>query len=347
MNFQQLIIDEDKIILEALELLTRIRDYSRLILFVTNKKGQLIGSLTDGDVRRSLIKDQDLKKKVGEVCNREFLFKFDSKNYLNLKSIYQNDIKILPLLKKDRTISRFLDLDVTRALLPIECVIMAGGRGKRLSPLTDNIPKPMIKLNNKPIIEHNIDRLIRFGIKKIHISVNYLADQIESYFGDGSSKGIEIKYIYENKKLGTAGALSLIENINTKNILLMNSDLFTNIDFEKLYLKFINDDLDMAISSKNYKVDLPYAVFETKEFSITNLSEKPTFSYPTNAGIYMFKKELIKLIPINKFYDITDLISSIINEGRNVSHVPISGYWIDIGSPNDLKHAQQLTKNLT
>ena len=229
MNFQQLIIDEDKIILEALEMLTRIRDYSRLILFVTNRKGKLIGSLTDGDVRRSLIKDQDLKKKVGEVCNREFLFKFDSKNYLELNSIYQNDIKILPLLNKDRTISRFLDLDVTKALLPIECVIMAGGRGKRLSPLTDNIPKPMIKLNSKPIIEHNIDRLIKFGIKKIHISVNYLADQIESYFGDGSSKGIEIKYIYENKKLGTAGALSLIENINTKNILLMNSDLFKNL----------------------------------------------------------------------------------------------------------------------
>ena len=346
MNFEQLIIRENKIILEALELLTKIRDYSRLILFVTSKEGKLIGSLTDGDVRRSLIKDQDLNKTVGEVCNREFLYKFDSKDYLELKSIYKKDIKILPLLNKDKTISRFIDLDVTKALLPVECVIMAGGRGKRLSPITDSIPKPMIKLNNKPIIEHNIDRLIKFGIKKIHISVNYLADQIESYFGDGSSKGIEIKYIYENKKLGTAGALSLIDNIETKNIILMNSDLFTNIDFEKLYLKFINNDLDMAISSKNYKIDLPYAVFETKESSITNLSEKPTYNFPTNAGIYIFKKEFISLIPKNKFYDITDLISNLLKKRKDISHVPISGYWIDIGSPNDLKHAQQLTKNL-
>ena len=156
--------------------------------------------------------------------------------------------------------------------------------------------------------------------------------------------GYGTKTCSEYKKIH--GTISQVIN-NIYGVIKQFTNLFTNIDFEKLYLKFINDDLDMAISSKNYKVDLPYAVFETKEFSITNLSEKPTFSYPTNAGIYMFKKELIKLIPINKFYDITDLILSIINEGRNVSHVPISGYWIDIGSPNDLKHAQQLTENLT
>ncbi len=346
MSFEQLIINENKIILEALKLLTKIRDYSRLILFVTSKNGELIGSLTDGDVRRSLIKDQNLYKKVGQVCNKDFLFEYETEDYIDLNSISQKDIKILPLLNKNKTISRFIDLDVTKALLPVECVIMAGGRGKRLSPLTDNIPKPMIKLNNKPILEYNIDRLIKFGIKKIHISVNYLADQIESYFGDGSSKGIEIKYIYENKKLGTAGALSLVENIEKNYILLMNSDLFTNIDFEKLYLKFIKNNLDMAISSKNYKIDLPYAVFETKESSITNLSEKPTYTFPTNAGIYMFKKELSNLIPKNKFYDITDLISSLLVKGKKISHVPISGYWIDIGSPNDLKQAQQLTKNL-
>ena len=126
----------------------------------------------------------------------------------------------------------------------------------------------------------------------------------------------------------------------------MNSDLFTNINFEKLFLKFTNDDLDMAISSKNYKVDLPYAVFETKESSIINLSEKPTYSYNTNAGVYMFKKEHIKLIPKNKFYDITDLISVLIDKGKCISHVPINGYWIDIGSPDDLKYAQQLIQSL-
>ena len=346
MSSEQLLIEEDKVILEALVLLTKIRDYSRLILFVLSKKGKLIGSLTDGDVRRSLIKDQDLNKKVGEVCNRDYIYKMDTKDYLELNSIYKKDIKLLPLLNKDKTISRFIDLDITKALLPMECVIMAGGRGKRLSPITDNIPKPMIKLNGKPIIEHNIDRLIKFGIKKIYISVNYLADQIESYFGDGSSKGIEINYIHENKKLGTAGALSLVEKFNSDNILLMNSDLFTNIDFEKLYLKLINDDLDMVISSKNYNVDLPYAVFETRKSSITNLSEKPTYTFPTNAGIYIFKNKFANLIPKNKFYDITDLISLLIEKEKKISHLPINGYWIDIGSPNDLKYAKQITDNL-
>ena len=346
MNYNQLIIKEDKTILEALEMLTQIKDFSRLILFVFNKKEKIIGSLTDGDIRRSLIMDHNINKKVSEICNKNFLFKYDTDGYLELKSFYKKDIKIMPLLNKDNTISRFIDLDKTRSLLPLECMIMAGGRGKRLSPLTDTVPKPMLKLNGKPIIEYNIDRLIYYGIKKIYISLNYLGEQIESYFGDGSFKGIEIEYVYEKKQLGTAGALSLVDNFQSENILLMNSDLFTNVDFERLYLKLINENADMVVSSKSYKVDIPFAVLDVNDSNVASFKEKPSYNYPTNAGIYILKKELINLIPNNKFFDITDLMNFIVSNGKKLVHVPITGYWIDIGRQSDYINAQQLIENL-
>jgi NDP-sugar pyrophosphorylase family protein len=225
-------------------------------------------------------------------------------------------------------------------------MIMAGGRGKRLSPLTDHIPKPMLPLGDKPILEHNIDRLISYGIKKIYISVKYLGEQLEAYFGDGSSKGIEIKYIWEDEPLGTAGALALVEQFNSEFLLLMNSDLFTDVDFEDLYLDLINEKADMVVASTSYKVDVPFAVFETNERQIQNFKEKPSYVYHSNAGIYMFKSSLINKIPKNKFYNITDLMEELVNEKGKLIHNPILGYWIDIGSPADYKRAQELIKHI-
>jgi len=225
-------------------------------------------------------------------------------------------------------------------------MIMAGGRGKRLSPLTDTIPKPMLSLGDKPIIEHNIDRLISFGIKKIYISVKFLGEQIQEYFGDGSKKGIEIEYIWENKPLGTAGALSLVENFKTDKVLLMNSDLFTNIDFEDLYLDMIENNSEMVVASTEYKVDVPYAVFETDGKDVVDFKEKPSYIYQSNAGIYILKKSLIKNIPKNKFYDITELMEKLVKEGGKLNFSPIRGYWIDIGKPIDYKQAQEFVKHL-
>ena len=167
---------------------------------------------------------------------------------------------------------------------------MAGGRGKRLSPLTDNVPKPMLPLNGKPILEYNIDRLIQFGIKKIYISVKYLGEKIQEYFGDGSQKGIIIEYIWEKKPLGTGGALSLINEFKTENVLLMNSDLFTDVNFEDFYLSYIKSSADMAVCSTEYKVDVPFAVLETNQKEVTDFKEKPSYIFHSNAGIYILKK---------------------------------------------------------
>lgn len=346
MLLEDVLIHKESTVLEGLKKLNTIRDVSRLILFVIDDDEAVIGSLTDGDIRRNLLKTTNLYEKVVNICNRDFLFEYYNKGYLNLHSYRKRDIKILPLLDENHRMKDLIDLEKTRSLLPMECMIMAGGRGKRLSPLTDTIPKPMLPLGEKPIIEHNIDRLISFGIKKIYISVKYLGEHIQNYFGDGSSKGIEIEYVWENEPLGTAGALSLVENFKCDQVLLMNSDLFTNVDFEDLYLDFIKSQADMIVASTEYKVDVPYAVLETTGNTVVNFEEKPSYLFQSNAGIYILRKELIHKIPQNQFYDITTLMEELLKDGGKLAFNPIRGYWIDIGKPVDYKQAQEFVKHL-
>ncbi len=343
---KNILIHKDKTILEALEKLNSIEDVSRLILFVEDDNNKVIGTLTDGDIRRALAKNKNISETINSVCNKDFTYIENDYSFINLKKYRKKGIKILPVLNKQKQFIELLDLDKIKALLPLECMIMAGGRGKRLSPLTDNIPKPMLVLGDKPIIEHNIDRLISYGVKRIYISVKYLGNQIEEYLGDGSSKGISIEYVREDKALGTAGALSLVEKFNSENILLMNGDLFTNVDFEDLYLKLVNANAEMVVASTEYKVDIPYAVFETEENYVKNFREKPSYIYQSSAGIYILKRKLIDEIPKNEFYDITSLIEKLIEKKRKLTFSPIKGYWVDIGKPVDYEYAKNFIKHL-
>ena len=344
--YDNILINENKTIHQALEKLNSLRDISRLILFVIKNDGSVLGSLTDGDIRRSLADKANLLIKVGDICNRNFLYEDVKKEFLQLSSFRKKNIQILPILDKNKKIVRILDLEKIKSILPLECMIMAGGRGKRLSPLTDNVPKPMLPLNGKPILEHNIDRLIEFGIKKIYISVKYLGEKIQEYFGDGSQKGIIIEYIWEEKPLGTGGALTLVDEFLTENVLLMNSDLFTDVNFEDLYLNHIKSKSDMVVSSTEYKVDIPFAVLDTNLTQVTDFKEKPSYIYHSNAGVYILKKKLISEIPKNKFYNITDLMNNLVKRGGKLIHYPIKGFWIDIGSPTDYIQAQELIKHL-
>ncbi len=243
-------------------------------------------------------------------------------------------------------IIKVYDLQNRKNILPLECMIMAGGRGERLRPLTDNIPKPMLPLAGKPIIEHNINRLISYGIEKIYISVKYLGQQIIDYLGDGTSKDIKIEYIQENQFLGTAGALSLVDNFKTEYILLMNSDIFTDIDLEDLYLQVLEQNADMGIASIPYTLKVPYAIFDEKDKQIKGFKEKPIITKYANAGIYIFKRELISRIPKDTFFNITDLLDIIIKEKLKIIHNPIIGYWIDIGQPQEYLNAQEIIKHI-
>lgn len=340
------LIHKNKNLVEGLQRLNELRNLSRLILFVVDDNEKVVGSVTDGDIRRSIIAEQNLQKTLGEIANPDFKRLYQKDTYQSFEKYRKSDIKILPILNQEGKMVDLIDLEYTKAQLPLEAVIMAGGRGKRLSPLTDTIPKPMLRLGDKPIIEHNIDRLISFGIKKIYISVKYLGEQIVNYLGDGRQKGISIEYVWEDEPLGTAGALALINNLSFEYILLMNSDLFTNVNFESLYLKLINENADMAVASTEYKVDIPYAVFETKEGRVTNFKEKPSFIYHSNAGVYILKRSLISKIEKGKYCDITDVMEQLVTEGGKLVYDPIIGYWIDIGKTVDYEHAQEFIKHL-
>ena len=340
------LIHKNKNLVEGLQRLNELRNLSRLILFVVDDNEKVVGSVTDGDIRRSIISEQNLQKTLGEIANPDFKRLYQKDSYQSFEKYRKSDIKILPILNSEEKMVDLIDLEYTKAQLPLEAVIMAGGRGKRLSPLTDTVPKPMLPLGGKPIIEHNIDRLISFGIKKIYISVKYLGEQIVNYLGDGSQKGISIEYVWEDEPLGTAGALALIDDFSTEHVLVMNSDLFTNVDFESLYLKLLNEKAAMAVASTEYKVDVPYAVFETKEGRVTNFKEKPSFIYHSNAGIYILERSLISTIERGKYCDITDVMERLVASGGRLVYDPIIGYWIDIGKTVDYEHAQEFIKHL-
>lgn len=343
-DFKKNIIYQDASVIEALKRLNFIR--GSLTLFVLDNNEKLIGTLTDGDIRRGFINGLTLEDSVNKFMLHDF-YKIDNGfTVQDFKDIKLKKIKLLPVLDKEGKIEKVYDLNNQNSILPLECMIMAGGRGERLRPLTDSTPKPMLKLGDKPIIEHNIDRLISYGIEKIYISVKYLGQQIVDYFGDGSSKGIKIEYIWEEEPLGTAGALSLVDNFSTKHILLMNSDLFTDVNFEDMYLDLLSSNSSMVIASIPYSTKIPYGIFSTEDNKIKGIKEKPVYTNYANAGIYIFDKKLIKKIPKNTYYNITTLVQELVSENISIIHFPIIGYWIDIGQHQDYANAQEIIKHL-
>ena len=318
------------------------------VLFIVDENNQLFGTLTDGDIRRGLLEDLDVKSPAVLAANTNFKFIRDDCNTAQkVKQYKQEGIRFVPLLDENNVLLSVLDLHLSLGFLPVNAVIMAGGKGQRLMPLTANIPKPMLKVGTKPILEHNIDRLVKFGITNIHISINYLGHIITNYFDNGSSKNINIQYLEETKPLGTIGSVKLTDKYERDYILLMNSDLLTDINFEDFFTQFVESKADMSVATIPYNIDIPYAVLETnKENTVLALSEKPRYTYFSNAGIYLFKKQLLDMIPCDEFYNATDLMEAVIEQGKKLITFPILGYWLDIGRINDYLKAQEDIKHL-
>jgi NDP-sugar pyrophosphorylase family protein len=195
---------------------------------------------------------------------------------------------------------------------------MAGGKGTRLSPLTDNTPKPLLQVGDKSILEHNIHRLSLFGIDDFWISVNYLGEQIENYFGNGNGNNLNIEYVREQEPMGTIGSVSKIDNFIHDYVLVTNSDILTNLDYEDFFLRFKEQNADFAVVTIPYKVDVPYAVLETTNGHVMSFKEKPTYTYYSNGGIYLMKRDVTKIIPPMAYYNTTDLIEELIKDGKKV-----------------------------
>jgi len=329
----------------ALKQLNSIVDTESRTLFVT-KDQKMIGTLTDGDIRRGLLKGFDMSVPIVSFMNTNFKLIYEDNIDLDEIAKYRQDnIKLVPILDENDQIVNLIDLTKTLTKLPLTAVLMAGGLGSRLSPLTDNTPKPMLIVGEKPILEHNIDRLIKFGIQEIFISIKYLKEQIIDYFGDGSQKGISIKYIVEKEPLGTIGALSLMGETSYKRILLMNSDILTDVDFELMYRNHILHQKKMTVLSIPYQIDIPYAVMETKGEKVLNFQEKPSLTYYTNGGVYLMDVDLVSKIPRNSFYNATDLMQQLL-KNKELGHYSHKGFWLDIGKPKDYEQSQELISKL-
>ncbi|UXX80602.1 nucleotidyltransferase family protein [Reichenbachiella carrageenanivorans] len=329
------------------EALQRLNMSDSQTIFVIRQDQQLLGSITDGDIRRGLLGGIELSESVEKIMNMDFS-KIVKNDYSieQIKSYKKKALSLIPLVDKTDKLLSFINLKGKKSFLPIDALIMAGGKGTRLRPLTDNIPKPLLMVNNKPIIEYNIDRLNLFGIKNLNISIKYLGQQLIDYFGSGDKHGVNISYIEEDQALGTIGALALVENLENDTVLIMNSDLLTNIDFEDFYKDFVDQVADMSIASIPYKVEIPYAILKTEGTEVKSFAEKPTITYYSNGGIYLLKKEHISKIPKGAFFNATDLMDELIHQGNKVISYPLRGYWLDIGKHDDFAKAQEDVKHI-
>ncbi|HQV37057.1 MAG TPA: nucleotidyltransferase family protein [Flavobacterium sp.] len=312
------------------------------IIFVVDKEDKLLGSITDGDIRRGLINGAAIDDKIETVIhpNPKFLCRgeYDVKKMISLRD---GNFRIIPILDKEAKVVNVINFREIRSYLPIDAVIMAGGKGERLKPLTDKIPKPLLKIGSKPILEHNIDRLILYGIDDFWISVNYLGEQIKEHFNPGYKKNIVINFVQEEVPMGTIGAVSNITNFEHDYVLIINSDVLTNIDYEHFYLDFIKQDADFAVVSIPYEVSVPYAVLETSNGHILSLKEKPTYTYYSNGGIYLMKRFVLQMLPKNVFFNATDFMEKLIQANYKVISYPLLGYWLDIGKHEDFEKAQR------
>lgn len=330
----------------ALEKLSHAGSRHALTIFVMNKN-VVVGSVTDGDIRRGLLNGIKLEEPVEKIMFRGFRhIKRGTYSVEYLNELRKLEIELIPILNENNELIRIIDLGQKKSLLPVDAVIMAGGEGRRLRPLTLDTPKPLITLNGKTIIDYNIDRLESYGIDNFFISVNYLKEKIKEHVGDGKKRGISIQYIDESKPLGTIGAAAEIKNFSHDTVLVMNSDLLTNIDYEDFYRTFINAGADMAVASTSYNVTVPYGIFELSGNRITNLKEKPTYTYHSNAGIYLIKKEHFKLIPKDRLFNATDLMDVLLKQNKTVINFPIRGYWLDIGQHEEYARAQEDVKHI-
>lgn len=343
--FHKHIAHIDISIREALQKLGQLA--SDAILFLVDDQNRLLGSLTDGDLRRGFIKGLGFEDHLSQFIQPNP--KYIQQGKYNLKeiiSLREKHYVVFPVVNTDMQVINVVNFRHQKSYLPVDALIMAGGRGERLKPLTDTTPKPLLKVGEKPIIEHNIDRLNTYGIDDIWISVRYLGDQLVEYFKDGSEKALRINYVWEENALGTAGALALVDGFIHDHVLMMNSDLLTNIDFEDLFLFFEEQEADFAVACIPYQVNVPYAVMETQEKLVIGFKEKPTYTHYSNAGIYLMKKEIIDYIPQNQPFNATDLMELLIQKGKKVVAYPLVGYWLDIGKHEDYQKAQHDIKQI-
>lgn len=336
--------------MDAVRMLNDISADLSLTLFAVDPvSGRMAGTITDGDIRRALSVGCGLECRISEAMNSDFTFIREGDFSVDtLRQIKAHRFKLVPVLDTDNRVVRILSFAEGRSFLPIDAVLMAGGKGERLRPLTLTTPKPLLPVGEKPIIDYNIESLLRHGVEHINVTVNYLAEQIEAHFAEPiGADNVQVRCVREPQYLGTMGSIKFVPEWHNDTILVMNSDLFTNIDLEDFYLHFMKHGADMSVAAVPYNVSVPYGIFEIENTrEIRGIREKPNYHYYANAGIYLIRRSVLDHIPDGVFYNATDLMETLIAKAMRVIRFPMSGYWVDIGKPDDFRKVQELAHHM-
>lgn len=343
-HWRSLCVSSSSNLRTALEVLNRVGSNFVLVVDESNK---LLGTLTDGDVRRSLLKDETLNCSVSKSMNTNFIHCLDSHAPEEVTALLlEHKIKYLPILNVNNELIGVYSGEDEFLISGRTALVMAGGLGTRLKPLTDNCPKPMLKVGDKPILQIIIERLAKQGFSKIYISINYLGEQIREYFGDGSDFHVEIHYLEETNKLGTAGALGLLPKELSEPVVVLNGDVLTKANYSGLVDYHTKNNATISIGLTKQEMTIPYGVVNLEQEKVLSIDEKPTKVYYVSAGIYCISPNVFSSLQGQDYLDMPDLIQQSISENQSVIGFPLHEYWADIGMKSDYNKANASFKDV-
>jgi dTDP-glucose pyrophosphorylase len=320
------------------------------IALILDERGLLLDTITDGDVRRGLLAGIDLDQPVSKLLPIKaqtphatpVTAPVGTETTELLRLMQEHSVRQIPLFADD---GKIIDIAILSDLLPqpkpaLRAVVMAGGLGTRMRPLTDDLPKPMLSVGGRPLLELTLNALHRAGVRHVHVSTNYQSEKIIKHFGDGSAMGVELSYINEDRPLGTAGALGLMD-IPKGTLLVINGDILTRVDLQAMLAYHQEQRADLTVAVRQYDMNVPYGVVECEGPRVLSLQEKPRATFLVNAGIYLLEPSVFAHIPKGERFDMTDLIQRLLDGGHPVMSFPIIEYWMDIGHPGDYEQAQK------
>jgi len=342
-NIQDIIVSKDTLLKHVLKI---IDESSKQICLVLDEEKKLLGTISDGDIRRALLSNISLEDSIENVYfkNPTVVSINDSKetiiNICKMKKIHQ-----IPVVDSNNNIVglEILDELIGSVAKTNKVILMVGGLGTRLRPLTENTPKPMLPVGGKPILQTIVEKFVNYGFTDIIMCIGYKSKVIQDFFEDGSKFGAHIEYILEDRRMGTAGALSLLTDQQqpSEPFFVMNGDLLTNVNFEHLLEFHIENDSEATMCVREYDFQVPYGVVNIEDGKIKTIEEKPVHKFFVSAGIYMLEASCIEAIPKDEFYDMPTLFEKLIAEGKNSISFPLREYWLDIGRMNEYEKANR------
>lgn len=340
MIWKQYLVRFDAQILDAIKVLER---GTAKIALVVDENQRLLGTVTDGDVRRGILAGETLQSPVTQVMRRDPKCGHASDSRESLKAAMRAaSVRQLPIVDHDHRVIGLQLLDQLEGQVsrrPNWVILMAGGLGTRLHPLTESTPKPLLKVGHRPLLETILTSFLDHGFSRFYLSVNFKAEMVKAHFGDGEQWGCDIRYLEEKDKLGTAGSLSLLPEAPVEPLIVMNGDVLTNVNFENLLDYHLENNAAATICVREYDFQVPYGVINTEGNRVVSISEKPVNRFFVNAGIYVLGPQVFSRIAVGKHMDMTTLLERLIDAGEEISAFPIREYWLDIGQPADFDRA--------